>query len=325
MSTITELIRPHWLAGINKVHGHIHGGFPVLIDEQKYQIYDPTGLDFYTLSFADSKPLVEAFAADCNRFSSAAFETVWDLEHNPKFPKATAWAIIKCYYSAFYAAQSLSRILGISSSRITSIQASKISNLAAIFSGLAPSPISAGIYVCQFDAQKQKLHCAKHGQNLGSHEAFWKSFLDRIRVVSSLILSAGMGSLDAQQIASKLIEFCNNLCFSNNTSGNWLSVIRNNVTYQQSYGTWYPFKYTVKSKSVSGRECRSLLNYFKSWRSDSMKIQLASKNDLDRFMATCAFILALCRECTEDLSQRCSSGKSFLMYGPKAYVNFATA
>ncbi|MEP6960660.1 MAG: hypothetical protein ABI995_01180, partial [Acidobacteriota bacterium] len=115
---------------------------------------------------------------------------------------------------------------------------------------------------------------------------------------------------DDQQVSIKLAELVDNLRFEASPKGNWLSTVRNRVNYRHDFGAWYPYRGQHPTGAVDDR---LVLN----WLHDPMSINLTSHNEgeLRRFQETCSFIIATCRVLAEDMSERCSTGRSFHTYG----------
>src|ERR1035441_8432610 len=112
MSIFDDITRPFWLAGLNQVSGPQLKGIGGLICDEEYQIYSPITPTSFVLSFTDAEPFLSAFAGDINRIGSASFESALGIVKSSALPKSTAWLVIQTYYSAFFSAHALLRILG---------------------------------------------------------------------------------------------------------------------------------------------------------------------------------------------------------------------
>jgi len=141
--------------------------------------------------------------------------------------------------------------------------------------------------------------------------------LSKVRKLSEDVLGSKFGlANDNQLVAAKLMEFSDNLRYSNFSRGNWLSHVRNVVNYNHRLAVWFPY---------SGQPAY-VKNLFKSrgtWLQDPMNLNLISHGDQDllRFQQTCNFVVGMCRETALDMSKRCPSGKSFLLFGSVAFLN----
>jgi hypothetical protein len=317
MGALADAIRPFWINGLHQVAGRLGSSFGEWVLLCDYQVYSPIAADHFELSVANVGPLIGSLASDCNRFASAALESVACIDDASKQVKATAWILIRLYYSSFYAANAILRILGQSTSQLETEHVNAVYRIADLF-GYAPvSGIASGYYDCKYDQMNGVLVCQKATVSMGAHETFWKLFASTINRLGSDMLSSG--SLVANQpVTGKLLELEENLCFAGRNAGNWLSFVRNQVTYRHAYGSWFPYPKGVTRKDV--------LHRVADWKCDPMQIELkAHKSDINRFIATCAFTLAMMQEMLEDVRGRCAGGRSFLEYGPQAYLNLLAA
>jgi hypothetical protein len=317
MSIIEDISRPFWLLGLNQVSGPKVKGIGGWICDEDYQIYTPATQTSFVLSFTDSEKLLGALAGDINRIGSASFESVVGIVKPKVLPKSTAWLIIRTYYSAFFSAHAFLRMLGESCTQIEREQVNSIGRVASLFGASASSPMAGGLYHLSCD---MKMRTISGTALSGSpHEAFWKTFHDRVLELSNSILSLSTESLVNRQLASaKFSELAANLSFASAGRGRWLSTVRNAVNYSQKHATWYPY-------SGEQKYYTQLFEKISEWTEDPIAIDLASHADKDlrRFQATCNFIIAAFRSSALEMAQRCSVGRSFHEFGALACLNLA--
>ncbi|MDJ0568838.1 MAG: hypothetical protein QNJ53_07290 [Pleurocapsa sp. MO_192.B19] len=134
MSIVINEIRPFWMPGLNEVAGKQEFGLSKWLSKgEYYYISSPIFQNKFTLDLSGKgfvKNMLFAFAFDCNRMASAAFETMYSIERNLKLPNSIAWLIIKSYYAAYYAGHAITRILGTSCSQLNKQSADKIVEIA---------------------------------------------------------------------------------------------------------------------------------------------------------------------------------------------------
>jgi hypothetical protein len=243
--------------------------------------------------------------------AAAAYESIGQATRSTIFPKSTAWIIIKSYYASFFAAHAILRMLGKGVVNLDHPQTRSVNKIAKVF-GNWTEDLSPGYFCCALAGSGQAVEWNRADSSWGGvHEQFWTYFAKIIGQLSNDLLTSRAGmSADNQQVSVKLAELCDNLCYDSSPKGTWLSRVRNRVTYRHDFGAWYPYRGqhpsgTVEERLVSG------------WLLDTLSINLTSHNDRDlrRFQATCSFIIAACRELAADMAQRCSSGRSFHLYG----------
>ncbi len=314
MSVVESEIRPFWMPGLNQIVGSQKCSFVKWLLKQEYYIYLPISQKKFILDLARNdyiNNMLSAFAFDCNRMASAAFETMYFIEKSHKLPKSTAWLIIKSYYAAFFAAHAITRMLGIGCSQLDKQQAGKIYEIATLFNNNNGLNISSSYYRCIYNQGKQQLLFDDIKSKGGTHESFWKIFYMTIQDISNKILSSGRIASQSQQVSIKLNELCGILCYQGRNGGNWLSSVRNQVNYRHEFDTWFPY-HRKRQQSIENIYSNCLM-----WLDDPMNINLVIKpsEPIDMFINACSFIVGLCRVLIQDMSDRCSKGKSYLKDG----------
>jgi hypothetical protein len=313
-SLLADAIRPLWLPGIETVNGKRALGLAEWFQSGPYQILQNTHADAFVLDVLrmDADLLLEAFAADVNRLSTAAFETSTIISRHTKFPRSTAWLIINSYYAAFFSAHALIRILGASCSQLAHRQVNRINSVADLF-GSSAAPVGKGLYRGTLESFGNTLSCNKL-EGGGVHESFWSAFHQRLRQLSSEVLAGTTLPIEQRRTAfAKLEDFATALTNENSLRGNWLSNVRNQVNYGQQLGAWYPYGGQKKTAD-------ELFSNVTMWKNDPMNISLSAKNPLRYFQEVCNFAIGLCRVVMEDLNSRCPSKDSFCRYGSIAFL-----
>jgi hypothetical protein len=288
------------------------------INSQSFQIYTPLENDKVVLSFQDELPLLQAFAAEVNRFGCAAIESIHGQERSATLPKSTAWLAVRSYYAAFFAAHSLLRIMGISCTQIESAHARSITDIAALFQMDQGTALASGLYVSRVDCDKKTIELSKQETSGGgSHLVLWKIFYGELRRLSTELLSGSGASVQEQRTSAKLIELQNSLsAYGSRADGGWLSIARNRINYKLELGGWFPYK--------DWRDHHDrLFETVGDWKKDPMEIQIwrQSGRELQQLIETATLIVSMCRVACEDISARCPKGKSFQTYGVGALLN----
>ena len=317
MSILDNVVRPFWLAGLNQVTGSQRKGLGGLICDEDYQIYSQMSPTSFVMSFPDTEGFLNAFAGDINRIGSASFESAVGVRRSSAFPKSAAWLVVQTYYSAFFAAHGLLRLLGESCTHIEREQVRSLTRVGSLF-GMAPfSPMTSGLYHLACDANARTIS----GTALSGspHEVFWRVFHIRMLRLATDALDVSTESAANRQLAStKLSELVSNLCFQSSPRGRWLSSVRNAVNYNQKLATWYPY-------SGQQKYYPQLFDKAQEWTEDPLDLDLSSCGDKDlrRFQVTCNFIIAMFRSLTNDMAGRCANGRSFHDFGALACLRIA--
>lgn len=252
--------------------------------------------------------LLDVYASEISRFSSAAIETSFGISRI-KIPKSTAWLFIQAYYAAFYAAHCILRSVGISASNLRATQCQKADQIAVAL-GFSHAPLIAAQFRCEYNVAAGRLDCVKaHGSAI--HEQFWRifsSFLDN--AVNQILQFSNLPSADAQEIFDKLNELRRVLKSDGQGGGNWLSTIRNEVTYMQEHKAWFPY-------GRSREECDRLFGLQKEWLKspESISINPIGATNTEIFVGACVLLVSLSISTIKDMAMR-SIGRSFLADGP---------
>lgn len=304
----------HGLAGIS---GRV--GTAVLADiitsqKSAYEVDFDNGARSVRMDFRAAEPLTVALAADCCRLSTSAIQSLSSIESELVDKTLMPWSLVKLYYSAFYAGNTLTRILGAGCAYLDRAHVSKIIAIGSAY-GRSPSfPVEAGLYRCTIDTTATQITYVKLGTSAGgSHNLFWGEFVRSIRETNAKLLSGTLPMLDAQNVFSKLADLERHFAQRGNA---WLSKIRNEIQYQHAYEVWFQCGIGKKDRQVLGRLASK-------WSADPMGIDLhLNHGALGDFINTCVFITATCHALTLKISAAGGGrSKSFIHFGPAAFLN----
>ena len=318
MSIVTDQLRPFWLSNLNEISGKLEFGLAEWMRRGTYQITTPLKPSEFVLDipFGDFN-FQRAIAYDLARMSMAAFESIGNVQQHSSMPKSLGWAIIETYYSAFFAAHALLRTFGISLTQLETSHISIVQRIAVAYGVDNGETLGKGFYICIFDPSTRKLTCTYEGKNGGSHEVMWKRFVNTLTVFSNDILSRKGLTTNQQNAAAKLSELCGCLKFNGCNVGTWLSNVRNQTNYKHEFGAWFPY-------NARAAYCDGLSSMKNDWmkKPEEISIWHGTGRDLQRFTSACNVILALLKSTALDMSERCSTGKSFHINTTKAVLNF---
>ena len=303
-----------WLPDLAHVQGAQTGRMSDWVGSGQYYFDSAVsgGRMSFVLKPGDS--LTEIFAAEMSRFASAAIETSVGIAR-PGMPKSTAWLFIQTYYSAFYAAHSILRSVGISATNFRRVDCQK-ADLVAELLGFSEEPINAAQFKCEYRSVSQRLDCNK-ASGKGIHEQFWRIFDGFLQSASSNVLqNDALPVEDTQDIFYRLDQIRSVLRSHGYNDGNWLSSIRNEVTYTQQHETWFPY-------GRSRKDCDMLFKLQKEWRNEPEKIHLRTdaSDDPAKFVIACAFLVSLSISIVKDMGSRGIPRKSFLRSGALQLLN----
>jgi len=317
---IDDAFRPFWANGLHNVIVNNSKNLNDWIkDGNEYQIHSPVASDEFILNTYDRNLFLKPISQDCNRFSTSALESIIKIDNLEILPKSICWILIKQYYSAFYSAHLILRLLGYSLTQLDGSTISSVRKVANVYGTLNSINIENGYYLISYGNNTNTLNCKKQNVNQtgGSHITLWKLFGEKIKELNLQMLTTNNSS-DIQDISFKLDELIFNLDYVGSNNHSWLSRMRNDLNYKHMYGVWHPY-------SVPKPQLELLKRNVGLWKSNIMDIDLKNHvgSELTRFSYTCQFIIGLGNLICKDMAFRCSEGKSYLNSGYSKIINVA--
>lgn len=317
---IEDAFRPFWTLGLNNVSINKSASLTEWIRSGKdYQVDTQVSEKEFKLTVFDRNVFLCPISQDCNRFATSALESIIKPDDYAILPKNLSWILIKQYYSAFYSAHLILRILGKSLSQLEASTIAMVKKVSDAYGYLNGINIENGYYLIDYSNQNTSLLCKKIEikQDGGSHVALWNIFGDEINKINLAMLT-NSSDVNVQDICRKLDELVANLDYVGSNKHSWLSRIRNDLNYKHLYGVWHPYTMPKdqldKIKRDSGK-----------WKNEILNIELSNYTgkEILRFSNTCLFIVGLGNKLCADMSKRCSSGQSFLKSGYSQVINIA--
>lgn len=261
-----------------------------------YRVADLNDAGGLTLHVPNRTPMVESYSYDFARFTCAACESTRGIGADIEFPRATAWASIRLYYSAFFAAHAILRYLGVSCSQVDNEQATKVTKYANTIYEIE-GRMQAGFYSATFSPGSSDIVMVKFSE---SHKDTWKCFKSALAVLRERVLAGNGLTAEKLRISSLIEDLLSAISLDGATGGNWLSVYRNAVNYRQAYEAWYPYKKT-------SLEYSDISKFTDGWRSDfNCSAALQEDDRRVKFFGACAVILFLMRQLALDLKDHSS-------------------
>jgi hypothetical protein len=297
-----------WLRGINSVSGSPTEDIREWIVQSTFSFQaapQRTSFDIFT---PDTQRLVEAYAYDANRMSCGAFETIASIAAIENMRRSLAWLTIKCYYAAFYSAHALLRLQGISCTQLDNRQSSRLAAIAQAY-GFPPT-IPSGFHSILFHPDTKIVSFVNAGiRGGGSHAFLWAEFDRALFRFESQIERSGLLTPDKLKVSSKIAVLRGMLRNAGMQSPNWLSKMRNDITYRHDYGVWYPHRSSNHVEDCLDEIRRSL-------SIDPLENELNAGDTLNDFIQLCLFIVNLTRTTIIDMSKVHPLGTSFQDIGP---------
>jgi hypothetical protein len=312
MSLLADALQPDVTHGFFNLHGKSSTTFDDLVTKgAAYPSYDPVTSE-WELDFRTPDSVTPFLAYEFTRFACASFQSYHDVHAALNSANLLPWALVKAYYSAFYAAHSILRALGAS---CTYVDGPRISLLRGVLSAYGIRTMNSGLYRAETTATSAalKFEYLSQGQG-GTHESFWKIFVARIQQLEKDVLDGRLAQRDAQTV-SVVLGRVRGLLTQDTSHVAWLTSVRNAVQYRQEHGVWFP------NCGVSARDRATLGRIAASWERDPLTIEVPARSVgiLGPFLSACAFLVGLCRILALRIGQ-IGTKRSFAHYGPLRYL-----
>lgn len=315
---IEDIFRPYWAPELNNITPNNSKTFNEWVkDGNEFQILNQVVETEFTINVIDRKIILSPISKDCNRFFTSALESIIKLDNLEILPKSIAWILIKQYYSAFYSAHLILRLLGFSLSQFDTESIKSIKRVANLYSNLNNVNIESGYYLVDYSSNSNSIFCKKVRvkDDGGSHVAVWKLFGEKLKYISTDCLTK-YSSTDLQPLTVKIDDLIKNLSYVGSNNYGWLSRIRNDLNYKHLYGVWHPY-------SLDKKQLDYIVRSLSIWKGDIVKIELSNLTgkEITRFSNTCQFIIGLSKKISNDMSKRCGNGNSFFKSGYERIIN----
>ena len=229
MREIADVLKQLVKVNIFDRHRSVDFGVKDWIRARSYFIDTPISSSVFVLRAFDRVELTTSLGNDSLRFQMAALESCAGIRQESGVTKHMAWAAIRAYYSAFFAAHSILRVFGCSCIQLVPVHVSAVTAIARSL-GMDSGGTCAerGFYICQISSTGDELSCRKFND---SHGDVWKS----LALVLNEAMNAIPGTVAVQPHKRSAIAFLVNLLSvmskEGSNQGNWLSAVRNEVNY----------------------------------------------------------------------------------------------
>lgn len=184
----TDGLRHLYVAGLNSVTNQSNNSLRVWLNKGNF-ILEPKDVDVFELSIFNPSDFLSTLAFDINRLSIASVETIANMDYETKTPKFLAWKLVNYYYSAFFSAHSILKVLGFGLVQIDDRIVAQLKQRAASY-GFGDAVISRGIY-CFSISKSAKVVFYKVDKYSDSHKGLWNRFADLLDVLNAKAVLTG--------------------------------------------------------------------------------------------------------------------------------------
>ncbi|HEJ0143057.1 TPA: hypothetical protein SLO74_002323 [Citrobacter freundii] len=307
MSIASDVLRPYFVDGLTDVSGVTDTTFKQWIESEP-QVLDSYNVTSKQFNFyiSNKETFLRALAFDISRMTIATFESIYDISAEYEIPRSTAWPLIRSYYSAFFAAHTLLRILGYGVIQLERNQSEKLTAALKYHANPPGVNISDGLHLVIYHKDLSSFSIQK--LNNGSHEDTWSVLAELLSKISAeFLLDKNPVSQQKKQFLFSQLDDLVKVMKSHpcHVRANWLSRLRNEINYQHKHGAWYPHE---KSKNFR----TDVYNNLSSWNKEPILKITDKAHYLDKYTQVCTFLVSLVRELTYDIASRNPNDESFL-------------
>lgn len=292
-SSDVELLRPLWVPKSLSYDEDCKQSVKLWLSDGNYYVNNsPPDLSLFCQITEEIK---KSLSLDAFRFAAHAAQTVFELEQTSAYPKLTSWRVIQTYYAAYFAAHAILRFYGRSFSHLENGHVQFLKTRCESEAGYIPT-LPSTYYLIEFSPEKQNLTFTQCSE---SHKDLWKSFNGLLREISTNSLTLLASDSRRQAFSQVFSNLSDALCQRGQyKSGNWLSIVRNEVNYKSLHGVWYPF-------SKATPEFSELMSKIKDWRRGVGDLGNPNypKNDLERFFVTAFSVINFSLSLAQDYQQ----------------------
>ena len=278
-------LRAIWTLGSYEPNRAPQSGLKHWLSNENYYVDSISSSKLFQLACRDRSEFKSAMAFEALKFSLNCQQTMFGIRSINEFPKISAWHLIQAYYAAFFAAHSTLRLFGRSFTQLETGHVDQISFRAASEVGISQK-LNDGQFDVKFDENQSTAKFSNGGK---SHKGLWKCYVNLLNDVSTEVLQVRGNSKSIQDLSTQFSDLETLLrSGAGHDSGNWLSIIRNEVNYRGPDAVWFPFS---KNKIQSD----DLFRKSSTWQIGQLSpvdCQIA-KTEYEKFFMTCILVCQL--------------------------------
>jgi hypothetical protein len=311
-------LRAIWALGSYEPQIPPESGLRHWLSQDNYYVDSISSAKMFQLACRDRAEFRSAMAFEAIKFSLNCQQTLFGIRSINEFPRISAWHLIQAYYAAFFASHSTLRLFGRAFSQLETGHVDHISFRAASEAAIFQK-LEKGHFDVQFDENQATVRFAHGGE---SHKGLWKCYVNLLKYVSTKVLQVRGNSRTLHEISTQFSGLETLLrSGGGRDSGNWLSIIRNEVNYRGPDAVWFPFS---KNKTQS----EDLFRKSSAWRLGQLTPMdcLIAKTEYEKFFMTCVLVcqfnIHLMDDYCDIVDKKHPSIKNFIKYRNLTRENF---
>lgn len=230
--------------------------------------------------------LVDSLSFDFQRFSCSSFESMKLSNVERTVYPATAWPLIKSYYSGFFGAHAVLNSVGLGEVYLNQQIINQIHQYAQL-TGITPPNLQPGSFSFRIieSGTNPGIEITQSPSSAGVHGGFWKRLCDHLsRLLTDYVNNGGP---KPSEILSE-VDKIQSMVRDTHRAGVWISNTRNEINYQHLYDCWLPNR-----KSAVPRKLK-FLQFMSS--EDALSSLNHNPADLERFVSVSQYFSSLSSE-----------------------------
>ena len=334
----SDCTRHLYVSKLNMVNKIASCGMRRWLFESEHYVVIGSGENSVEICYYDENEVLSVWANDISRLSCAFLESVVNVTESSITSKFMAWNLVQYYYSAFYSAHSILKILGFGLIQLDGSIINKLKKKALAMGISFSSSICKGMYCVDFDTKNNKLILYKINRYDDSHKGLWKRFFEVLCILNGEYIVTGSygndcvrlknvyegtpGSLFGKVEKNDALDAQNRIeqlkgIMNLNGDQNWLSYVRNLINYNHALGSWYPYvNISTNYQKIIGFRTLCFENFL-----DNQFVIKVGDDEITKFVKTCQLINAMNYDLLMDLNMRNPEGKSFIKDYVLKYLN----
>ncbi|MBE7183473.1 MAG: hypothetical protein INR68_03590 [Methylobacterium mesophilicum] len=280
----------------SRIKKSLDGGFKEWLRQANYVPEVQQGK--LILTQLDWSECLASLTFDVTRLALAGRETVQNIKSLQGLPYSTSWQLIKAYYASFYYSQACLRMCRTVPSYFKTSDLQRIKAVCDLYSIEKPFPFRTGQYEVETDDFNKQITISRNSSADGTHETLWAEFSKLIDKARDTLPASIYADDEQNQINAELVRL-RSVLSSASSGGAWLSSIRNDLQYTQSFGVWYPYVKELRADVVARRA--EII-----FRDDTSpgSFDIAANNPARRFLECCLFVCFSVRKFLLNINKR---------------------
>jgi hypothetical protein len=258
-------------------------------------------------------------AYDICRTATASFETMENFWENENLPKSYGWLAIKCYYAAFFSANSIMRCFGYMCSHLERGHVQLLNDYSEAVGLPSNIKIESG-YFCGHHTSGDRLLTLKK-MNSSTHEETWFWLVKCLEDISRKVLSVKGVTSKIQSFSAEIDGIVLMLKDGGRLSkGNYLSQFRNAINYRQEHCAWHPYgKNSIKVEKI--------LALTKNWKKIDIPTTSKWKESAEayNFFYASVAIVNLCHALIDLISKNSEFSNNLFSRWPNKFLRITSA